>query len=125
MDCPAGTFANDATNLCDVCNATLGTWGDPVSKRCVTICPLNPLYDTSNPTAAPKFTYADVSIQQCVTICNSTHVNSPYAGLFANNNTRSCVGKCSDLNAFAKIPAAGGFRLCVARCYPFDFFANN
>lgn len=45
-DCPANQFANDATNLCDYCDASLGTWGDPVTKRCVTICPLNPSYST-------------------------------------------------------------------------------
>jgi hypothetical protein len=48
-DCPNNQFANDATNLCDYCDASLGTWGDPVTKRCVTICPLNPSYNASAP----------------------------------------------------------------------------
>lgn len=58
-DCPSGQFANDATNYCDYCNATLGTWGDPVSKRCVTTCPLNPAYNSSAPAASPITYYAD------------------------------------------------------------------
>lgn len=125
LDCPAGQFANDATNLCDYCSAALGTWGDPVSKRCVTICPLNPTFNSSTPAASPITYYADVTVQQCVLTCNSTVSASPFTGLFGNNNTRSCVFKCTDLNTYAKIPAAGGFRVCVARCYPFNFFANN
>ena len=93
-DCPINTYANDANTLCDACNANLGTWGDPVTKRCVTICPLNPTYSSAAPTSTPITYYTDVSSQLCVLTCSSTYVTGTLTGLFGNNNTRGCVAKC-------------------------------
>lgn len=127
QDCLVNTYANDANNKCDACNANLSTWGDPiVSKRCVIVCPLNPAYTSASPNLTPITSYADVSSQLCVLKCSSTHVIGSYTGLFGNNNTRTCVPKCQDLNAFAKIPIdPSGFRVCVARCYDHLYYANN
>ena len=95
QDCLVNTYANDANNKCDACNASLSTYGDPiVSKRCVTLCPLNPSYNAANPQASPITSYSDISVRICVLTCSSSYVVGSYTGLFGNNNTRNCVPKC-------------------------------
>ncbi len=39
-DCEVGYFADDATGRClPICSALLNLFGDPVSRKCVSICP--------------------------------------------------------------------------------------
>lgn len=124
FNCTANTFANDFNNLCDGCSAVQSTWGDPTTKRCVTQCPLN--------TATGPITYyADISIRQCVLTCSSSYTTgtpTTYStGLWGNNNTRTCVFVCNDLNAYVEPQSTNPYRTCVARCHPTPAFhyANN
>lgn len=92
--CPAGYFGEDFTNLCvNLCPINQGTFGDPISKLCTRKCPLNPAF----PTSGPSTYYADISNRLCVLTCNATHL----LGLYGNNNTRTCVSKCQDVNSYA------------------------
>jgi hypothetical protein len=97
FNCTSNTFANDANNLCDGCSAVQATWGDPTTKRCVTLCPLNTA-------AGPVTYYADISIRQCVLTCsasyNTSNPTTYSSALWGNNQTRTCVFVCSDLNSF-------------------------
>jgi len=124
LSCPSNSFADDQNNLCDACNASLGTFGDPVSGRCVSQCPVNP-------SSGPSVYYADISIRQCVLTCNAAYTTGSTTtyttGLFGNNNTRTCVFICQDLNSYAEVQANNPYRVCVARCFPAPAFhyANN
>ena len=97
FNCTSNTFANDFNNLCDGCSAVQNTWGDPTTKTCVTLCPLNS-------GTGPVTYYADISIRQCVLTCSSTYVTgatTTYSvALWGNNQTRTCVFVCNDLNAY-------------------------
>ena len=76
-----------------VCPASEVTFGDELSKTCVRECPDNP----NNHLNQPDTYYADISNRLCVLTCNGSHT-SP---LFGNNNTRTCVPRCLDDNAYA------------------------
>ena len=125
FNCTANTFANDANNLCDGCSPVQATWGDPTTKRCVTECPLNTVANE------PITYYADISLRQCVLTCSSSYnTGNPTSfstALWGNNDTRTCVFVCSDLNSYVEPQANNPYRVCVSRCHPSPVlhYANN
>jgi len=109
--CPADYFGDDSTNLCvNPCPIGQGTFGDPeVTKKCVRTCP----------TVGTTLWYADPTNRQCVRTCSAAN------GYFGNNNTKTCVSKCIDVDSYADDQST--YRVCAALCSatPLFYYANN
>ena len=94
------TFGDNNTRACSS-NCSIGKFGDPTSRNCVTQCPNATTTGTSN-------YYSDISTGQyiCVVICPSL------PALFGYNATNTCVSTCT-------APLYGdqtGNRTCVSYC---------
>ena len=85
-DCPAGTWADNFTNLCTAtCSSNSSNsqifYGENITKLCIPSCPV------------PTFAYIPTRV--CIDICPVTTDNSP--GTFGDPNTtptRLCVSVC-------------------------------
>jgi len=80
--CPSGWFAqNEINRTCvQVCQA--GTWGNTVTRTCIT----NPV------TSCPTGTWADNFTNLCVSVCNANSSNGQY--FYGENITRLCLASC-------------------------------
>ena len=82
--CPAGTWADNFTNLCvSTCNSNSSNvfYGENNTRLCVPSCPI------------PSFAYTVTRV--CIDICPYTVANSPgYFGDPGSSPTRLCVTNC-------------------------------
>ena len=63
----------------------------------------------------------------CSSSYNTGNPTSYSTALWGNNNTRTCVFVCSDLNSYVEPQANNPYRVCVSRCHPSPIlhYANN
>ena len=124
MNCPTSpsmTFGDNNTRSCQS-NCTLGKYGDPTTRFCVTQCP-------NSVATGNSMYYADTSTGQyiCVVICpvlprlfgqNTTNmcvVECPQPLYGDQTGNRSCVGTCPLISSVVHF-SQNTSRICVTTC---------
>ena len=95
--CPDNYFAQVDTNRRCVLECKAGTWGNKITRVCITD-PLN---------ECPPDTWADDFTHLCMEECSSSQ------GYYGNNVTKKCVTSCPDPSF-----AYDGTRVCIDICPP-------
>ena len=95
--CPSGYFAQTDTNRRCVATCKSGTWGNEVTRVCITD-PLN---------ECPSETWADDHLHLCTGLCTASE------GYYGNNLTKKCVTSCPSPSF-----AYDGTRVCIDICPP-------
>lgn len=129
IDCPNGTYKDDATRHCELACTVVDYFADPGINYCVQICQTQDYYSdvSSSYKCVPSCNQAgltpfrDFTTRKCVNICPIDRK------LFADSILQDCVYNCT-AGTYAYdntgINPADTNKTCVSIC-PSPYFADN